>query len=504
MGTIVDPELMGLNSILAKPQEAINTAEGDMNFLGALCFPEIMKFPFPVMFLAMWALLKSKINLTRDFSKIALGIPRGFAKTTFIKLFIIYIILFTKKSFIAVISYGEDHAISILSDVCSMLSHPNIQSLFGDWTINKKTDQASTKVFVFRNRTIILKAVGAKGGIRGINYEHRRPDVMIFEDYQKKAEAENEEVAKKLYEEMVGTAMKANDPFGCLYIYIGNMFAATGSILRKLKENEDWESLVVGAILADGTSLWEDLQPIEQLLKEYASDLRAGVPQVFLAEKLNDENAGIKAGIDITVLPKFPFDDNEIPVARGIVIDPSLDNPNSDYNGIGLIGIFDGIPTLEDVDLGKYSPLALIKNALKMAFRTSTRLIAVENKAYQASLLFWFGEVVRQNKLEQAGFIFLPLNTGTASKNAKIAAALKKYVAGEIYVKDKPRILLVNEIIKWNPMKKNNQDTCLDLLCFADTVKEQYEHQMLMPYEAEVLTNGAEIGVRSEAETCSF
>lgn len=495
-----------LNVMQVNAAEAIKLAEVDMNFLAMLCLYDVMRFKFPPMFVAMWDLMKSKVHIFRDFSKIALGIPRGFAKTTLIKLWCVYCILFTKKSFITIISYNEDHPISIITDVCKMLSSPNIITLFGDWELNKDIDQQALKVFRFRGREIILKGVGAKGGIRGINYGNKRPDVIIFEDYQKKAESENEELSNNLYKEMIGTAMKAKSPFGCLYLFVGNMYPTPGAILKKLKVNDEWISLIVGGILADGTSLWEDLHPIKQLIDEYWSDLKAGCPEVFLAEVLNDEAAGIKAGIDITKIPKNPFI-NEIPQGRAVVIDPALDNPNSDYNGIGLVGLYDGTPILEKVDLGKYTPLDLIKQAIILAATNNCALICVENVAYQASLLFWFTEVCRLNQIE--GFHFMPLNVGGKSKNAKIAATLKQLIPNnqdqiELYMADEVRPFVLNEIIKWNPVKKNNQDTTLDLLTFCSKVIEQHRDLMYMPIEAEIQLGGTLIGVPDEAETCPF
>jgi len=488
------------------PVEAITRAERDMNFLAALCFAEHMKFLFPALFVACWEFMKSKVNLIRSFPQLAIGIPRGFAKTTVMKLWIIYCVLFTSKRFIVVISKIEDHAINIIMDVCEMLSHPNITSLFGMWNINIERDQQQCKIFSFRGRKIILGAIGAKGSIRGLNIGNERPDVMIFEDYQSKEDSENEELSNKQYETMVGTFMKACAPFGCMYIFVANMYPTVGSILKKLKTNPDWMSFIVGAILADGTSLWEDLQPIEQLIDEYMKDLRAGVPQVFLAEKLNDENAGIKAGNDIMKIGKFPFDPSDLPQGRAIVIDPALDNPTSDYNGVGLVGLYDGIPVLEKVILGKFTPLALIKQALMLGFNTGTRLITVENVAYQASLLFWFNQVCQDNGIQ--GFHFMPLNVGSKSKNSKIAASLKEIVPNkdgkiETYVKDEVRPLLINEIIKWQPLKKNNQDTVLDLLTFCRKVIEQFMDLMYMPYEPEVV-GVALAAPRPESENCTF
>jgi hypothetical protein len=495
-----------LQPTVVDPLQAREKAEQDINFLSMLALFEVMQYMFPPMYVVMWQLLKSKVHLTRDFSKIALGIPRAFAKTTFIKLWIVYCVLFTRKSFICVISYAEDHALSILADVCKMLSSPNILTLFGNWELNKELDQAATKVFNFRGRQIILKGVGAKGGIRGLNYGHKRPDLIIFEDYQKKAESMNEELSTDLYKDMIGTAMKTKSPFGCLFLYVANMYPTPGSILKKLKINSDWISLILGGIVVNkdtgqAESLWEELHPLTQLMNEYESDLKANCPEVFLAEVLNDETAGIKAGIDITKIPTFPFDESELPQGRAVVIDPSLDNPTSDYNGVGLVGLYDGIPCLEKVKLDRFTPLQLIKTALIMAAQNGCQLICVENVAYQASLLFWFNQVCQDNGIQ--GFHFMPLNVQGKSKNAKIMDALKELAKKEVWITQEVRPLIINEIIKFQPLKKNNQDTCLDLLCFCKKVVEQHRDLMYMPYEAESQMIGI-AAPRTESENCSF
>jgi len=227
-----------IEQVIVNPQEAIKAAESDLNFLSALVLGEHMLYLFPVMFVAVWNFLKSKVFLTRDFSQLAIGIPRAFAKTTFVKIFIVYCVLFTTKKFVLVISSNEDHAINIIRDVCEMLAMTNILSLFGDFTINMERDQAQCKIFKFRARRIILAGFGAKGSVRGLNIGLDRPDLMIFEDYQTKKESENEQLSEDLYKEMLGTHMKSKSPFGCLFIFIANMYPTPGSILKKLKNNK--------------------------------------------------------------------------------------------------------------------------------------------------------------------------------------------------------------------------------------------------------------------------
>lgn len=502
----INPEDLDTVSANLNAEELIPQAEQDLNMLAALCAPEKMFFLFPEFFIFIWEIFKSKLHLFRDFSKIAIGIPRGFAKTTLVKFLVCYTILFTKKRCIVIVSYIEDHSFNIIADVLGYLNHPNIIALFGKWDVNLERNQQGCKIFNWRGRQIILAGLGSKGSIRGLNLGDARPDLMIFDDYQKKDESKNEQLSKELYSDMMATWLKAKSPFGCLYIFVANMYPTPGSILKKLKNNRDWMSFVVGGIIEHpvtkkAESLWEDLQPLTQLLAEYESDLLADCPEVFLSEVLNDENAGIKAGIDITKIPDFPFSEHELPQGRAIVIDPATDKPGADYNGIGLVGLYDGKGCLEKALLGRYSPLELIKQALILAFQTGTRLICVEDVALQSTYLFWFNKVCEDNGI--SGFYFMPLKIGGGSKNAKTQATILKLAKAEIWMKKQPKPLVINEIIKFDPLKAKNQDTALDLAGFVDKVIEQYGELMLMPYEPEMQAAG-NAGVRSELENCEF
>lgn len=494
------------SNVGVNPQDTCRKAEENLNLLAALCLQEDFKFLFPIMFIQIWAFLKSKVKLTRDFSQLALGIPRGFAKTTLIKIWLVYCVLFTTKKFILVISHVEDHSQNIIKDACEFMNSSNIIKLFGKWDLNMERDRAECKIFIFRGRRIILAGLGANGSIRGLNVGNSRPDVMIFEDLQKKKDSENEEISNALYKEMYGTMMKAKSPSGCLFIFVANMYPTVGSILKKLKVNKDWLSFIVGGIIqnpetGETESLWEELQPLNQLLAEYQRDLNANCPEVFLAEVLNDETAGLKAGMDITKIPQYPYDEFELPSGRGIIIDPALDNPTSDYNGIGLVGLYDGVPVLEHVDLGRYSPFELIKRALILGLENGCRLITVENANIQKTYLFWFNKVCEDHGIQ--GFNFLPLSIGGGTKNAKIAAALKKWNKKELLVKPKVRPIIVNEIIKWNPNKRNNSDTCLDLLVMSDKIVEEHEPYMTMVYENPLSSLGNPEVLELE-ENCAF
>jgi hypothetical protein len=60
-----------------KTDEVEKALESNMSFLAAFCLPEICKVPFPDIYIGMWGLVTGALGRVRDFSKFALGLPRG-------------------------------------------------------------------------------------------------------------------------------------------------------------------------------------------------------------------------------------------------------------------------------------------------------------------------------------------------------------------------------------------------------------------------------------------
>lgn len=454
--------------------EVQNLARANLDFLSALAMPAIFKFGFPPVFQAVWQWLLNETLKLREFPQLALGLPRGFGKTTLIKIYILFCILFTQKKFILIISSTATLAENILSDVCDMLEEPNIKRVFGDWKLGLEKDTQSLKKFGYRGRNITLAALGAGASMRGLNIKNERPDVMIFEDIQTREQADSQIQSENLEKWMVGTAMKAKSPTGCTFIFVANMYPTKWSILRKLKSNPTWIKFIAGGILADGTSLWEDLQPIAQLEKEFQNDLAMGRPEIFYAEVLNDENAASNNLIDLSKLPELPYDTESPPPPAGrfIIIDPSGNKHNSDATAIGYFEVHDAKPVLMRLINEKLSPGDTIRKALSLALETNCRLICCESVAYQASLLYWFRFICEQQGL--SGFEFCEVYPGGWSKNSRILAMLKSYAAGEVFVAPAARPMVHLQIVTWNPLKTDNVDDILDLLTYANKVLEMY------------------------------
>jgi hypothetical protein len=471
--------------------------------LAALALPAVFKYLFPPVFLAIWAWMLSFVHKTRDFSQLAIGLPRGFGKTMLIKIFILYTILFTRKQFILIVCGTQTKANNIIADVIGMLNEKNIAKIFGDWKLGSEIDRQDLKKFGFRGRNIILMGAGAQSDIRGITLENVRPDVMIFDDIQTREDADSDVVSAKLETWMVGTAMKAKSPEGCLFIFIANMYPTKHSLLRKLKHNPTWTKFIAGGILADGTSLWEDLQPVAQLLKEFENDLAMGRPEVFYAEVLNDENASVNNFIDISKIPEFPHEDETLHQGSFIIIDPSNDKANSDAVSIGYYEIYDGRPAAREIIEGRLSPGDTIRETLKLALRRGCRVICVESNAYQYSLLYWFGVLIKEYGLSNAGFHCLELYSGTRSKNSRILDMFKSLLKGEIWLARAARPATFSQIVSFNPLKTNNVDGVLDLHTYAPKAIELYGDFIASSLIIEQQEFDG-IPVRGAIETCSF
>jgi len=453
-------------------QEVQQAAKSDLNFLSALVMPLIFMFNFPAVFVSVWSWLISFAHKVRVFPQLALGLPRGFGKTTLIKIFVVYCILFTDKKFIHIISASAKLAEAVLSDICDMLEEPNVKKVFGDWRLGMEKDTQAVKKFGYRGRNIILAAIGAETSLRGLNMKHSRPDVMIFEDIQSRECADSELQSSKLENWMYGTAMKAKSPHGCMFLFVANMYPTKWSILRRLKSNPKWVKFIAGGILADGTSLWEDLQPIEQLISEFENDLSAGKPEIFYSEVLNDENASQNNLIDLSKLPESPYQTGDIPAGNFVIIDPATDKLGADEVSVGYFEVHDAKPCLMEVVEDSLSPGDTIRTALNYCLTKNCRLVAIESNAYQYSLLYWFNFITQQ--LGILGVEPVELYSGTRSKNARILEMFKSLGKGEIVIEENAKAAAFSQIISFNPMRRDNTDGILDLLTYAPKTIEMY------------------------------
>lgn len=459
--------------------QATELCRTSLDFLASLILGEIYQYGYPDLFKAIWQMICGAALQAKGKPKYALGIPRGFSKTIFLKLYVVWLVLFSDRRFILVVCNTELHAFNFIADVADMLSNSNITSIFGDWRAGMgDTDTKQLKKFSFRGRDIIIAAIGAGSSPRGLNIKFVRPDVILMDDLQNRDQAANPDVAKEAYIWMLGTLMLACHPQRCVFIFVGNMYPFEGSILRKLKHSNIWVSLITGAILADGQSIWPEHRSVQDLLDELETN--KDHPEIFYAEVMNDEEGGTVSGIDVSRIPLCP-DIISLEHAQGgfVVIDPSLKNKKSDDTAIGAVLVFDGTPVLWEVTSSKMDPLETIVEAFRMCSKYGMQLIAIESVAYQSTLIFWMNKYFVEMGI--SGIHVAEITTGGMQKNARIRAWLAKLLSGTNYLYKEVRSQVIYQITQWNPLKRDNKDDVLDIGAYMDEVMQLYsEHVPLL------------------------
>lgn len=464
-------ELEPVTQVVAEVAQFIEVCRTELNPFAALCAPETFEYEFPDTYLAIWQWLLSYADKWRVFPRLALGLPRGFSKTTLIQLFIAYCVVYTRRQYVIIFAALPDLAQKVLGGAMKMITSENFQRLYGQVVFEKETlDEVR---FHFRGRLIVLQSRSAGTSIRGTNVEGLRPDLIIFDDIQKREDAKSPILFDALKDWFQNTALKLRSPKGCMYVFLGNMYPTEYSMLKWLIKQPAWVKFITGAILADGRSLWERLFPIQQLIEEFQADCAAGMRGSFMAELMNDGSAQVNMELDTTKLNPFTNLYNQVPEGKFIIIDPSSGRVGKDKVAIGYFEVHDEKPYLMRAVAEHLSPGDTITTALTMATETGTRLICIEGVAYQETLAYWFDKFARELGLHETLLVEL-LYPSKGSKNARIMDMFRAWMAQELGVGEEPWNDILSQATAFDPRDPNNTDDLLDLLQYAPKVVTTY------------------------------
>lgn len=459
-----------LHNVNVNPGDAFERGKTDINFFAALLIPQVMVSMFPDFYIGLFRILtrRDKINFDKIL-RFALGLPRGHAKTTFIKVIIAWLIVYDKISFAVIICANQDLANELLQDVSDMLSSPNAELIYGSWNAQLSTDSKELKKAIYHNRSVILAAKGAGTAIRGINIKHKRPDFIFCDDAQTKENDDSPTDSVKFRKWLVAT-FKIIAPRGDrLIVYVGNMYSEN-CVLFQLKKNKSWVSLITGAIKEDGTPLWPELHSLESLMESYFHDEALGEAEVWFAEVMNDPVN--KATSLITgIIEEFDGSDM-VPDGVFITIDPAGFRKVSDDNVIAVHYVHDGKGAIADLDAGNKDPEQLIMQTLRLALHHGASLIGVEDTAYQQTLMFWMNKYIAEWGLQ--GITVVPLKHAGRSKEARIRLFVAELIAGNYKLFAAIRAAYIWQAMQYKIGKKDNKDDILDACAYGLDVRTEY------------------------------
>jgi hypothetical protein len=463
---------VGLSDIRKACKESVD-------YLAATAAPHIYRYAFPSYYRAIFHILKEALTTERDFSKFALGFPRGFAKSTFLMFVVLWAIQYTRKSNIVIVCANvEPLGKAFMANLISLLDHENICAIFGNWRVSAlKTTQTDLE-FRLDGRLIKVTVAGQGASLRGLVRDGSRPDFIILDDIQTKDDAKSEAVSDGILDWLYSTVNFLRSPFGCTYVFLANMYPTPHAILKKLAEDPEWQTFIASAITSDGESLWEELHPLEQLLKDYNSLKSQGKEGIFWAELMNLGDLNTQLDFDPGKLKKFTGFELEYHQGAFIVIDPSGRKKRSDNTVISGFKVIDGIPVCVLAVDEILTPKQTIFKAIEMATILGASLLVAEDVAYQETLIFWFEEYLTAGKL--SGLNIVGINPGGVSKNSRLINVIKSSQVGEIGFTEETAPIFAEEATGFNPLTVKNKDNFMDTCEYAQKVVQQFGHMIAL------------------------
>lgn len=458
-------------------------ARVDINFFAGLCFPDIFIFPFPPYYVALFNFLihAADNKEIEQVLRIAIGLPRGFIKTTFLKAIIAYLIVHDKFSFFVVCCSTETHAENFVGDVYTILTSPNIEYLYGSWKKRELVENKGIKKSHYHGRICILMGIGAGSSVRGVNIDNKRPDFILCDDMQTKENDANPALSLELLQWAVGTLFKTVRPrYKSIICYVGNMYSTT-CLLYKFKEHPDWLSLITGCILENGESLWPDLHPIDSLYASFEHDAALNEADTWFAEMMNDPVARSDALLN-GPLPLTRFDHVIEPEAGFVTIDPAGFKDGADDNVITGHQVLNKKFYIAEMEGGKWDPGTCIRNAIKLCVRVQGNLIGVESVAYQSTLAYWGNKILEDENI--SGIQFLPIPISHVAKERRIRAFIKEMYAGEYsFLNESARMKFTWQAAMYRSGKKKNKDDWLDSPALGLVIRNQFRHLLQLRRE---------------------
>ena len=222
-------------------------------------------FPSPWSPFHDWLIKKLEdvtLKYDKEESRNVIAAPRGHAKSTLCSFaYPLWCICYNYRKFIVIISATGAVAKEFLLNIRTELEfNENIRDDFGDL----KDDGLWNNSEVFTKNKVFLTSKGAGTQIRGLNFNHTRPDLVIVDDLETADTVSSPSQNADLHKWFNSDLMPVGAPT-CAYIVIGTVLSYSSLLYCMLTKSEYsmWNRKLFKAIIKFSDSpLWEDWKQI--------------------------------------------------------------------------------------------------------------------------------------------------------------------------------------------------------------------------------------------------
>jgi len=251
---------------------------------------------FPDIFYADFSLLHQKIFdlINSGYKRIAIAAPRGIGKTSIARAVAMRAILFRMSNFIVYLSNSATSAEMQTENIKrDLLSNYNVKTLFGnikeaigsDGSMDESFSKASWTAY---GSTFILPR-GAGQQVRGLNWNNKRPDLVIIDDLENKDEIKNPDNRAKLKSWFHSDLMKTEGKYskeGSIFIYIDTI-KHEDSLLVDLIDSPEWASIQLAICDENYKSFDTNYMTDTEVQAEVEEHRRLGTLDEFYMERMN-------------------------------------------------------------------------------------------------------------------------------------------------------------------------------------------------------------------------
>lgn len=317
-----------------------------------------------------------------------------------------------------------------------------------------------------------IEAYGKGATLRGINWNGRRPDIIIMDDVQDFEDAQSETVLEKDWEWFLSD-VKPLGKRSRIFI-IGNNLGEKCLIERIFEHAKEleFETLRIPAIDENGNPTWAEKFSLEYLEKEKEAYRKAGKLEIWYRERLCQAIAG-----ETQVFRREYFhyySPNEIPRLIQncnvyITVDLAIsEKETADYTAICVVAVdSENRWYVLDVIYGRFNPSETIDKIFWAVQKYHPVCVGIEKVQYQAALQHFLEKEMRRRNV----FFRIEELKAQKQKEIRIKALQPRFQQGLVLFPDIADWLaeMESELLTF---PKGKHDDLIDALAYTEQIAQ--------------------------------
>lgn len=456
------------------------------------CIPDELELPIPDLHRVMLR------KMCHGGKRQAHALPRGIGKTTLAKICVVKYITYLEHDYVIYLSATHPNASNYVKDIIATLRSPNYEAIYGavemiveqtsfgmyQFWMNRYTVNETTGAITQRRVKVTIQSRGAGQAVRGLNINNKRPSLLIVDDVEKKEDNLVENNYKKLKAWFYGTMLKALDKRRATVMQIGN-FVSQVCLLRDHLESDAWESMRYGIIKQDGSSLWAELWPLEEIFDDYRLYQEQNELATWYAEMMNlpmPTSGGLIAMDQISYCATYTAIDSNHDYAF-ITVDLAHSKQTwADATAVA-VHIWTGQCWVIAQTVHKRGMNAIELHSVlrKLAVMWRVNYIGIESVGYQAAILPVYKYLDKLHNVTNLIYVPCPARNSKTERLAAWSGLIMK----KFYRIPMDQQKITSQLLGYDPTSATNDDDLIDACAHGPYMLQKYLGQISTGYQSD-------------------